>query len=126
MLCLLILHEFQHVKLGAILDFADLYDGSDDRLYHAPWRRDPRPLEGLLQGTYAHIAVADFWLRRTRDPEPDAAAEAARHFGDWYPKTLAAARTLQDSGSLTGLGEQFVASMRRTLESWDVPAPPNR
>jgi uncharacterized protein len=124
MLCLLILHEFQHVQLGAILDFADLYDKGDDRLYHAPWRRDPRPLEGLLQGTYAHIAVADFWLRRTRSPEPGVAAEAARHFGDWYPKTRTAARTLQESGSLTGLGEQFVASMRRTLESWDVPAPP--
>ncbi|MGP4026988.1 FxsB family cyclophane-forming radical SAM/SPASM peptide maturase [Actinomadura sp. 3N407] len=121
MLCLLILHEFQHVKLGAVLDFADLYDKADDRLYHAPWRRDPRPLEGLLQGTYAHVAVADFWRRRTRSAEPGVAAEAARHFGDWYPKTLAATGTLQESGSLTGLGEQFVAEMRRTLESWDVP-----
>ncbi|TMR03819.1 FxsB family radical SAM/SPASM domain protein [Actinomadura soli] len=122
MLCLLILHEFQHVKLGAVLDFADLYDKSDDRLYHAPWRRDPRPLEGLLQGTYAHVAVADFWLRRTRSSDPAVAAEAARHFGDWYPKTVTAARTLQESGALTGLGEQFVATMRRTLESWDLPA----
>ncbi|WP_184887461.1 FxsB family cyclophane-forming radical SAM/SPASM peptide maturase [Actinomadura livida] len=123
MLCLLILHEFQHVKLGAVLDFADLYDKADDRLYHAPWRGDPRPLEGLLQGTYAHVAVADFWFRRTRHPDPDTAAEAARHFGDWYPKTLAATRTLQDCGALTGLGEQFVATMRRTLECWDVPDP---
>ncbi|MFI0483127.1 FxsB family cyclophane-forming radical SAM/SPASM peptide maturase [Actinomadura sp. 9N215] len=127
MLCLLILHEFQHVKLGAVLDFADLYDKSDDRLYHAPWRRDPRPLEGLLQGTYAHVAVADFWLRRTRSGDAAVAAEAARHFADWYPKTLTAARTLQDSGALTGLGEQFVATMRRTLESWDLPPiSPNR
>ncbi|MBT2209045.1 FxsB family cyclophane-forming radical SAM/SPASM peptide maturase [Actinomadura sp. NEAU-AAG7] len=119
LLCLLLLHEFQHVKLGAVLDFADLYDRHDDRTYHAPWRADPRPLEGLLQGTYAHIAVADFWLRRTRSPEP--ADEALRHFHDWYPKTLAATRTLQTSGALTGLGEQFVASMRRTLESWPAP-----
>ncbi|XRQ04236.1 FxsB family cyclophane-forming radical SAM/SPASM peptide maturase [Actinomadura welshii] len=123
-LCLLILHEFQHVKLGAVLDFADLYDKADDRLYHAPWRWDPRPLEGLLQGTYAHVAVADFWRRRARGPEADVAAEAARHFGDWYPKTLTAARTLAGSGALTGLGEQFVATMCRTLESWDVPEAP--
>ncbi|WUH97176.1 FxsB family radical SAM/SPASM domain protein [Spirillospora sp. NBC_00431] len=121
MLCLLILHEFQHVKLGAVLDFTDLYDKSDDRLYHAPWRRDPRPLEGLLQGTYAHVAVADFWLRRTRSRDAAVAAEAVRHFGDWYPKTLTAVRTLQESGALTGLGEQFVATMLRTLESWNVP-----
>ncbi|TDC96978.1 FxsB family cyclophane-forming radical SAM/SPASM peptide maturase [Actinomadura sp. 7K507] len=125
MLCLLILHEFQHVKLGAVLDLADLYDKADRRLYHAPWRRDTRPLEGLLQGTYAHVAVADFWLRRTRDPDPGVAAEAARHFGDWYPKTLEATRTLQECGALTGLGEQFVETMRRTLASWDAPARPS-
>lgn len=121
MLCLLLLHEFQHVKLGAVLDFVDLYDARDDRLYHAPWRRDPRPLEGLLQGTYAHIAVADFWRRRTHDRDPETAAEAGRHFADWYPKTLEAVRTLQESGALTGLGEQFVAGMRRTLEGWPAP-----
>jgi uncharacterized protein len=110
LLCLLILHEFQHVKLGAVLDFVDLYDPADDRKYDAPWREDPRPLEGLLQGTYAHIAVADFW-RRQGD---------ARQYGTWYPHTLAACGTLQGSGALTGLGEQFVAEMRATLESWSA------
>ncbi|CNE98033.1 Anaerobic sulfatase-maturating enzyme homolog YdeM [Mycobacterium tuberculosis] len=115
LLCLLIMHEFQHVKLGAVLDFVDLYDAGDERLYHAPWRTDPRPLEGLLQGTYAHIAVADFWFRRMRSREPRASGEAAEQFRFWYPRTVEAVRTLQESGSLTGLGEQFVAAMGRTL-----------
>jgi uncharacterized protein len=123
-LCLLLLHEFQHVKLGAILDFVDLYDPTDDRKYRAPWREDPRPLEGLLQGTYAHIAVADFWRRRSLAPASTTTAEAARNFDDWYPKTMAAVGTLQESGALTGLGEQFVAGMRTTLESWRRSADP--
>ncbi len=59
-LALLLIHEFQHVKLGAVLDMYDLYDAADNRLFHAPWRDDMRPLEGLLQGTYAHIAVTDY------------------------------------------------------------------
>src|SRR5699024_7391929 len=84
LLCLLIMHEFQHVKLGAVIDFVDLYDPRDDRLYHAPWRTDPRPLEGLLQGTYAHIAVADFWFRRMRSSEAGAAGEAGDQFRFWY------------------------------------------
>ena len=46
---LLLIHEFQHVKLGAVLDLYDLYDSTDDRLYPAPWRQDPRPLEELLR-----------------------------------------------------------------------------
>jgi uncharacterized protein len=54
-LALLIIHEFQHGKLGAVLDMADLHDPHDTRLFEAPWREDPRPLEGLLQGTYAHV-----------------------------------------------------------------------
>jgi hypothetical protein len=28
---------------------------------HHPWRKDPRPLEGLLQGIYAHLAISKFW-----------------------------------------------------------------
>jgi uncharacterized protein len=122
-LCLLLLHEFQHVKLGAVLDLIDLYDRNDDRKYHAPWREDPRPLEGLLQGTYAHIAVADYWRRRSWQAEPETAAEAARQYDDWHPKTLTAVDTLAGSGALTGLGEQFVAGMGATLRSWRGAAP---
>ncbi|MFI0411517.1 FxsB family cyclophane-forming radical SAM/SPASM peptide maturase [Actinomadura sp. 3N508] len=114
-LCLLILHEFQHVKLGGVLDFTDLYDESDDRLYDAPWRPDPRPLGALLQGAYAHIAVADFWFRRTRSGEGAEASEAARHFHRLHPMILNAITTLQESASLTGMGEQFVLAMRRAF-----------
>jgi uncharacterized protein len=48
-LALLLIHEFQHVKLGAVLDLYDLYDGADDRLFHAPAREDKRPLERLCK-----------------------------------------------------------------------------
>ena len=43
-LALLLIHEFQHVKLGAVLDLLDLCDPADRRLFYAPWRDDPRPL----------------------------------------------------------------------------------
>ena len=63
-LALLLIHEFQHVKLGAMLDMFDLYDRCDGRLFYAPWREDPRPVEALLQGTYAHLGVTDYWRAR--------------------------------------------------------------
>ncbi|MFC6481384.1 HEXXH motif-containing putative peptide modification protein [Streptomyces goshikiensis] len=31
--------------------------------FWAPWRSDPRPLEGLLHGAYAHLALAGYWQR---------------------------------------------------------------
>lgn len=117
-LALLIMHEFQHVKLGAVLDLFELYDASDQRLFYAPWRNDPRPLEALLQGTYAHIAVTDFWrLRRHYLPGPEAEAAAAK-FALWRMQTAEAIETLETSGSLTTLGERFVGGMRATVMPW--------
>jgi uncharacterized protein len=114
-LALLIIHEFQHVKLGAVLDLYDLYDPADGRLFHAPWREDLRPLEGLLQGTYAHLAVTDFWRARQRVTAGSAAEAAGQRFAYWRDHTRDAVETLRASGSLTPLGERFVDEMRHTI-----------
>jgi uncharacterized protein len=114
-LALLLIHEFQHVKLGAVLDLYDLYDPSDDRLFHAPWREDLRPLEGLLQGTYAHLAVTDFWRVRQEVAVGEAAEAASQRFTYWRSHTRDAIETLTSSGSLTPLGERFVRQMRDSV-----------
>ncbi len=110
-LALLLMHEFQHVKLGAVLDLYDLFDPADKRLYHAPWRKDPRPLEGLLQGTYAHLTVSEFWRVRAGLGEDDQ-ADAAQRYEHWHAHTAAAIETLAESGSLTSLGMYFARQMR--------------
>jgi uncharacterized protein len=112
-LALLIVHEFQHVKLGAVLDQYDLFDPDDTRLYYAPWRPDPRPLEGLFQGTYAHVAVAEYWRA-----EQGRLARAEVEFARWRAHAAEALETLAGSGSLTGDGARFVAGMRATVEPW--------
>jgi uncharacterized protein len=120
-LALLLVHEFMHVKLGAVLDDHDLFDPADERLYHAPWRPDPRPLEGLLQGTYAHLAVTEFWGTRVRayDGLAGGAAERARRqLAVWRGHTAAAVETLADSGSLTPLGLRFTDGLRTSLAPW--------
>jgi uncharacterized protein len=98
---------------------ADLHDRHDTRLFEAPWRQDPRPLEGLLQGTYAHIGVTDFWrVRRFTAPDAAERARAEAEFGLWFGHTLRATAVLAGTGSLTPLGSRFVEAMRTTLESW--------
>jgi uncharacterized protein len=113
-LALLLVHEFQHVKLGAVLDLYDLYDPADERLFHAPWRDDLRPLEGLLQGTYAHLAVTGFWRARQEVTVGAAAEAAGERFAYWRAHTRDAIETLTNSGSLTPLGMQFVSEMRQS------------
>ncbi|WP_254409823.1 FxsB family cyclophane-forming radical SAM/SPASM peptide maturase [Streptomyces sp. AC495_CC817] len=118
-LALLLVHEFQHVKLGAVLDLVDLYDPACTTLFYAPWRPDPRPLEGLLQGTYAHLAVVDFWRARWRG---GGGPDAETRFSRWRDQTAEAVGTLADSGALTETGKRFVAGVREALATDEVGA----
>lgn len=119
LLALLLVHEFQHVKLGALLDIAELFDVADTEPRHyAPWRPDPRPLEGLLQGTYAHVAVVEFWRVRRTQLSGEARTAAEAQFARWRMHTVEAVEQLLKSGSLTPLGERLAEGMGRTLDGW--------
>jgi uncharacterized protein len=119
LLALLLVHEFQHVKLGAVLDLYDLFDTSDTSArYYAPWRPDPRPLEGLYQGTYAHIAVTEFWRVRRRQLDGPARDEAETQFARWRQHTADAVEELLACTSLTPLGERFARAMGETVAPW--------
>jgi len=125
-LALLLIHEFQHVKLGAILDLYDLYDPADDRyfhapweddhFFHAPWRDDKHVLESLLQGAYAHLAVTDVWRARQRTASGPAAEAAVRRFTLCRAHTRQAIEMLTTSGSLSPLGAEFVAEMSTSAD----------
>ncbi|WP_051951487.1 HEXXH motif domain-containing protein [Actinacidiphila yeochonensis] len=58
-----LVHELQHAKLLAVSQITPLHTADDAPRYFAPWRPDPRPFDGLFQGAYAHLALADFHLR---------------------------------------------------------------
>jgi uncharacterized protein len=123
-LALLLLHEFQHVKLGGVLDLVDLCEPTNAELYYAPWRDDPRPAEQLLQGAYAHLAVVDYWRVRRHELHGEEAWDAAERFARWRLLTAEAIDTLTSSGALTPVGARFVAGMRGTVELWlDEPVP---
>ena len=109
-------HELQHLKLGALLDVVTLTRPDDGRRYYAPWRDDPRPLRGLLQGTYAYLGVTGFWRRQRRLPGNQVQAEA--EYSRWRAATAHAVETLRSSGRLTHAGLEFADAMARTLGGW--------
>jgi len=117
-LALLLIHEFQHVKLGAILDRHDLCLEIPSQRFRVLWQDDARPIELVLQGTYAHIGVTDYWRTRHHKVGGDARAEAAQQFARWRMATAEAIETLASAGALTDIGERFVARMRATVEPW--------
>jgi uncharacterized protein len=114
-LALLLIHEFQHVKLGAVLDLYDLYDDpADDRSFHAPRGEGKGSLERLLQCAYSYLAVTDFWRARQYITAGPAAEAAEERFVHWRAHTRDAIETLASSRSLTPLGTWFVDEMRHS------------
>lgn len=69
-----LVHEYHHQKLNALLTLDSLIVGpTHEPIYFSPWRREPRPLIGLLHGIYTFQAVAGFWIK----------ALEARHLGSF-------------------------------------------
>ncbi|MEU6709367.1 FxsB family cyclophane-forming radical SAM/SPASM peptide maturase [Streptomyces wuyuanensis] len=120
-LALLLVHEFQHVKLGALQDMYDLLAPGGGR-HTVAWRSDARPLDAVLQGAYAHLAVADVWrtraLRTGLEAGTDDAAARADH---WRIAVLDAIGTLTGAGTPTGVGERLLAGMRAAAEALAPP-----
>ncbi|MFI0447059.1 HEXXH motif domain-containing protein [Actinomadura sp. 6N118] len=111
-------HEVQHTKLGALMDLVPLTRPDDGSRHYAPWRDDPRPINGLLHGAYAHLGVAGFWRRQRAHERGATTMRAHIEFARWRDAAALTARTLAASGRLTDAGETFVAEMARTLRSW--------
>ncbi len=109
-----LVHEFQHSKLSAILDLAPMTDPEDTGRYFAPWRTDPRPLSGLLQGVYAFVGVADTW-RALRD-EPGLEELATAKFAEARIQVDRGLHSVETSGALLTSGVALAEQLRRTTD----------
>lgn len=110
----LLIHEVQHVKLTALCELLDLFDRADDTLFAVCWRSDRRPVESVLHGTYAHLAVAELWRSRSKRTR----GEARRLFlmyRSWVEDGL---ETLLSAPALMPAGERFVNGMCATVKEW--------
>ena len=112
-------HEVQHSKLAALMDLLPMVTEPAPDLFYAPWRPDPRPLAGLLQGIYAHLGVARFW-RRHREVTPDPAEILRAHveFARWRIACAQVVSVISARPELTRCGHVFVGGMAQVLRGW--------
>ncbi|WP_406044541.1 HEXXH motif domain-containing protein [Micromonospora sp. NBC_00898] len=123
-LAVTLVHESQHHKLGALSHLITLCEGGDRIRYYAPWRDDPRPLVGVLQGAYAFVGITQFWrVHRHHAPPADRAA-ADFEFALWRRQTVGVLRVMTASGRLTGHGQRFVETLHAELEACQEDAVP--
>ncbi|MCX4545497.1 HEXXH motif-containing putative peptide modification protein [Streptomyces sp. NBC_01565] len=121
-LAVTLVHEFRHMKLNAVLDFLDLYEGGgeqpEDGAYYAPWRDDPRPFPGFFHGVFAFFGVVDFWQRLTHQASGKQLRHAQFQLLYWRAQTRDAFTTLRSSPRLTAAGRDFTAVMGDGLAAW--------
>ncbi|GAA3449675.1 HEXXH motif domain-containing protein [Dactylosporangium matsuzakiense] len=113
-----VLHEFQHAKLGALLNLRPLYHDEGVRELYAPWRDDPRPLGGVLQGVYAFLGVTDFWRIQRHVLVGGKAQFADFEFARWRERVWRTFLMLESSDRFNAAGRRFLAAMRATQEAW--------
>ncbi|MGW7379601.1 aKG-HExxH-type peptide beta-hydroxylase [Streptomyces sp. NPDC054794] len=120
-----LVHELQHTKLVALSEAVTLHQADARERYFAPWRPDPRPYDGLLQGTYSHLALADFFQRRALTLARPADREAAWAVHARCREQVGAALpALVGSTDLTVRGRRFVDAMVAVHERLgEHPAP---
>lgn len=122
-LAVTLVHEFQHTKLGGLLHLAPLLaeepaTGAGQELFYAPWRDDPRPLSGLIQGIYAFFGVARFWGSHRHSAESDEAAVAHFEFALWREQVWRTVLSVQHHERLTPLGLRLLEHLRRRCARW--------
>lgn len=111
-----LVHEFQHIKLGGLLHLVPIVDQeANSVLTYAPWRDDPRPLSGLLQGVFAFFGIAAFWQRYRGEITGAARALAEFEFAYARRQTRLGMRTLARSQFLTPLGRVFVDELAQQV-----------
>ncbi|TRV76142.1 HEXXH motif domain-containing protein [Streptomyces sp. 130] len=120
-----LVHELQHTKLAALCALVPLHREDATPRHFAPWRPDPRPFDGLLQGAYSHLALADYWQRfalgARRVTHRDAAwAEHAR----CRQQVGAVLPVLAGSAALTPEGRTLVNEMISVYHRLEDSPPP--
>ncbi|MEU1189642.1 HEXXH motif-containing putative peptide modification protein [Streptomyces sp. NPDC005859] len=119
-----LVHELQHAKLAALSDLTTLHQAGSEARYFAPWRPDPRPFDGLLQGAYAHLGLADFFQRRALTADPAHRESAWAQHARYRAQVGATLPALVGSPHLTVRGRRFVDSMAAAYEDMsEHPAP---
>jgi HEXXH motif-containing protein len=117
-----LIHEFQHIVLGGILHLIRLYDHDPRERIYVPWREDPRPFGGALQGVYAFFGVAAFW--RALSGAAPGSRQAAFEFAYWRRLSWRTLRALHHDDVLTNAGRRFLDGIARRLGPWqEEPVP---
>jgi HEXXH motif-containing protein len=103
-------HEGSHQRLGLFFRLDPLIVDDGAEVHVSPWRRDPRPLKGLLNGIHSFVNVATFY-RRVTESQPDLAEYADELYCLQRDKVREGWETFAPLARPTPLGATFLAEL---------------
>lgn len=112
-------HESGHNLLFGFCSSGSLVENPDEELFSSPLRKDPRPMDGVFHATYViarmHQTLGHLLDSGVLDESQRAAALAdlAAHRRNFD----AGDQVIRESGRLTPLGAEVIASARAYMES---------
>ncbi|WP_051865810.1 HEXXH motif domain-containing protein [Streptomyces griseus] len=117
-----LVHEFQHIKLSGLMHLGPLNVSAEPQsrepLFYAPWRDDPRPLGGLLQGIYAFHGVTRFWRTHRQVAAPAYAPLAHFQFALWRAQVWLTLSEVRGHERLTPLGREVLERLGESAAEW--------
>jgi HEXXH motif-containing protein len=101
-----LLHEASHLRFTLLVDADPIIASTTDAMVTSPWRRDPRPMEQILHGTFVFVRIVEL-LRAAMTADPDAAYQ--RRHDEVMVQLRQALETLTGPGTtFTPAGRQLV------------------
>src|SRR6266702_714992 len=113
-----LVHEFQHIVLGGLLHLTPLYDNDPRERLYVPWRDDPRPVAGAVQGVYAFLGVTAFWRALAGTGAGEMGRRAWFEFAYWRQETWRTLEILRVDACLTLAGRRFLDGLAEVLGPW--------
>lgn len=115
-----LIHEGSHTRLQPLFEVDPLLENGDVAEHPSPWRKDLRPLRGLLNGIHAFLAVVELY-RRVAPALPESRETARSVQLEQREKLSRAMDTLLTHGRPTEAGRRFLAAMAQAVSALETP-----
>ncbi len=109
-------HEGSHTRLGLFLHHDSLIEDDGAPIHPSPWRKDLRPLKGLLNGVHAFVNVCELY-RRLAEAEPTLAVYLLEIREAQRQRVLAAWSYLEPRMQPTPLGQELARELGAAVQA---------
>ena len=115
-----LIHEAAHTVLQISCDEVSYWTSGDvRRAYRSPWRTDLRPINGMVHGIFAFMAVSEYWARLFQQGGISKVDRLGRARLRLVTRQVEAAlREIDASDELTDPGRALMGSVRRRMDEF--------